>query len=83
MTSPPTKAAALVVLLAVSLVGCTKCEQRFNPGDIVKHRMLVAAPMLVVSSSEIENLDGQCLVTVRDGRGYLINLASVELELAP
>jgi len=70
------KLPALALCLATA--GCA-CDQKFAPGDIVRTR-LGEQILLVLQSSEVENFEGYCLVTVRAEDGSLHNRAVEELE---
>lgn len=72
-----------LLLLPLLLAGCTPCEPLFKDGEIVRHK-LTGAKYIVIQSSDIENMDGMCLVTVRSEDTRIFNPATVELErIAP
>lgn len=66
------------IIAMLFLAGCG-CEQKFAPGEIVKHR-LVPGKFLVVRSSEVFNIEGSCLVDVRVENGTMWTVDMSELE---
>lgn len=75
------KSAAIIALFL--LAGCESCEKKFFDGEVVTHA-LWANRYVIIESAKRENMDGVCLVTVRDEKeGRVMSLSPNELRSLP
>ncbi len=69
------------LLISLSfLIGCGReCPIVFQPGQIVKHKLL-DEKYLVIKQSPLSTMEGHCLVDVRSSSGMWVLLSVNELE---